>query len=418
MVKKHLVVLFACLFVVMIGAGITLPVLPYFVERLAVRGGASRQALVLHVGLLTGVYALMQLIFAPVWGRLSDRMGRRPLVLFGIGGYIVGQVLFGLATSLWLLYFARIFGGVLSSATLPASGAYVADMTGDDERGRGMAWLGAAVSLGFVVGPAIGGTLARKDFHFRASFGHFRIDGFSVPFFAAAALGVLTLFAAMKWLPESLPLHASPRSSGGKAKVNWRELARRLGLLLGLTLVAQLALAMFEATFPLYAQTIFGYGPGEVGTVFVVCGLVMTVCQVWAVSVFAGRLAEMWQIGAGFVVMGAGLGLLVLAGSKLSVFVFVGILALGLSFISPNLAALISKRGGRDRVGQALGAQNAATSLGQAVGPLLGSVLFLWHARAAYIVSGSLLLVVALLVAWYATPKTGGGVQDSRVAPT
>ncbi|MEO8196960.1 MAG: MFS transporter [Thermoanaerobaculia bacterium] len=410
--KKHLVVLFASLFVVMIGFGITLPVLPFYVERLAVKGGGSRAAVVLHVGLLTGVYALMQFVFAPVWGRLSDRTGRRPLVLFGIGGYVVSQVLFGLSMSLWLLYVARVLGGILSSATLPASAAYVADMTGDDERGRGMAWLGAAVSLGFVVGPALGGMLTLTDFHFRASFGHFRIDAFSVPFFAAAALGVLTLFAAMRWLPESLPAHPALRSLDGKANVGWRDRAPRLGPLLGLTLAAQLALAMFEATFPLYAQSILRYGPGQVAAVFVVCGLVMTVCQVWAVNVFAGRLAEMWQIAAGFGVMGLGLGLLVLGRSKLSVFVFVGILALGLSFISPNLAALISKRGGRDRVGQRLGAQNAANSLGQAIGPLLGGALFLWQARAAYIVSSSLLLIVALLVSSWATQHRGPGKAE------
>lgn len=127
----------------------------------------------IHVGLLTGVYALGQFFFAPVWGRLSDRTGRRPLVLVGIGGYVIAQVLFGLATSLWLLYAARILGGILSAATLPVSAAYVADMTADEERGRGMAWLGTAVSLGFVVGPALGGTLSRRDLHFIARYGHF-----------------------------------------------------------------------------------------------------------------------------------------------------------------------------------------------------------------------------------------------------
>jgi DHA1 family multidrug resistance protein-like MFS transporter len=115
--KRHLFVLLACLFVVMIGFGITLPVLPFYVERLALDAGASPQSLVLHVTLLTGVYALLQLLFAPLWGRWSDRIGRRPLILIGIGGYVVGQMLSGLATSLWLLYVAQIVGGMLSSAT-------------------------------------------------------------------------------------------------------------------------------------------------------------------------------------------------------------------------------------------------------------------------------------------------------------
>ena len=183
--KKQLPVLLACLFVVMIGFGITLPVLPFYVERLALADGASRRQVVMHVGLLTGVYALMQLIFAPIWGRLSDRTGRRPLVLIGIGGYVLAQILFGLATSLSLLYAARILGGIMSSATLPVAAAYVSDSTTDEERGHGMAWFGTAVSLGFVVGPALGGMLTHRDLHFVLRYGHLTIDSFSVSFFAS-----------------------------------------------------------------------------------------------------------------------------------------------------------------------------------------------------------------------------------------
>ena len=128
----------------MIGLGITQPVLPFYVERLALGEGASRQAVAMHIGMITGVFALGQLLFAPVWGRWSDRTGRQPLLLIGIAGYAVAQILFGLATSLWLLYAARILGGILSSAALPVAAAYVADMTTEQDRGRGMASLGTA----------------------------------------------------------------------------------------------------------------------------------------------------------------------------------------------------------------------------------------------------------------------------------
>jgi DHA1 family multidrug resistance protein-like MFS transporter len=403
-ISKHLLVLLACVFVVMIGLGITMPVLPFYVERLALAEGVSRQSVVIHVGLLTGVYALGQLIFAPVWGRLSDRTGRRPLILIGIAGYVIAQVLFGLATSLWLLYAARILGGMLSSATLPVSAAYVADMTTDEERGRGMAWLGTAVSLGFVVGPALGGTLSRRDLHFTARYRHFLIDSFSVPFFAAALLGLLTLFAAMRWLSESLPAHAL-RASGEEASTDWRRLARSLGPLLGLALVGQFGLAIFEATFALYAQAKFNYGPVEVGAVFMVCALVMTVFQVGAVGVLAGRISEMYQIGAGVGLMGMSLALLVMARTTFFVFALVGLLAVGTAFISPNLAALISKRGGSRRVGVALGVQNAANSLGQAGGPLLGSALFVWQMNAPYLLTGALLVAVALVIGWKGTDR-------------
>lgn len=388
-------VLLACLFVVMIGAGITVPVLPFYVERLAIAEGGTRQTVVMHVGLLTAVYALMQLVFAPLWGRWSDRVGRRPLILIGIAGYVVAQVLFGLSTSLWLLYAARLLGGMLSSAVLPVSAAYVADMTIDAERGRGMAWLGTAVSLGFVVGPALGGTLSRRDLHFTARLGHFKLDGFSVPFFAAAFLGLLTLFAAIRWLVESRPARVA-RAVFDETP-GWRSRARMFGPLLGLALLGQFGLAVFESTFALYAQAQFDYGPVQVGAVFVVCGLVMAIFQAAAVGFLAGRVREIHQIGAGFALMGASLALLVTARPTVSILSLVGLLALGMALVSPNLAAVISKRGGAG-VGAALGAYNAANSLGQASGPILGGALFIWRPNAPYLLTGALLVVAALVI--------------------
>ena len=144
------------------------------------------------------------------------------------------------------------------------------------------------------------------------------------------------------------------------------------GPLLGLALVGQFGLAIFEATFALYAQAKFNYGPVEVGAVFMVCGLVMTVFQVGAVGFLAVRIREMYQIGVGFGLMGMSLALPVMARTTVYVFALVGLFALGTAFISPNLAAVISKRGGSRRVGAALGVQNAANSLGQASGPLVG----------------------------------------------
>lgn len=402
--KKHLSVLLACVFVVMIGFGITLPVLPFYVERLALAEGATRQSVVLHVGMLTGIYALMQLIFAPLWGRWSDRIGRRPLILIGIAGYVIAQALFGLATSLWLLYAARILGGVLSSATLPVSAAYVADRTTEKERSRGMAWLGTAGSLGVVVGPALGGILSRRDWHFNLRFGHLMIDSFSFPFFMAAFLGLLTLFAALRWLPESLPLVVE-RNAKEELKPEWRKLVKSLRPLLGLALAGQLALSIFEGTFALFAQAKFNYGPFEVGSIFVVCGLVMAVFQVGAVGVLAGRISEVYQIGAGFALMGTSIALMATARTAFFVFAFVASLALGMAFIAPNLGAVISKHAGLQS-GAALGLQNAASSLGQTGGPLLGGALFVWQINAPYLLTGALLIMLALIIAWKAV-KTG-----------
>ncbi len=395
----------------MIGLGITMPVLPFYVERLALAEGGTRQVVVMHVGLLTGVYALMQLIFAPLWGCWSDHIGRRPLILIGIAGYVVAQVLFGLATSLGLLYIARVLGGILSSAILPISTAYVADLTTEKERSRGMALLGTAVSLGVVVGPAFGGLLSRQDWHFNWRIGHFMIDSFSVPFFMAAFLGLLTLFAALRWLRESLP-KTLVQDTNKETKMDWRRLIKNLSPLLALALAGQFALAIFEATFALYAQAKFSYGPIEVGAVFVVCGLVMAIFQIGAIGFFAGRISEIYQIGAGFGLMGTGIALLATARTKFFVFAFVALLALGMAFITPNLAALISKRGGDQQVGASLGVQNAANSLGQAAGPLLGGMLFIWQINAPYLFSGAVLLALALVIGWKALDRQ----REARLA--
>lgn len=396
--------LLACLFVVMIGFGITLPVLPFYVERLALEAGASQQSIVLHVTLLTGVYSLMQLVFAPLWGRWSDRIGRRPLILIGIAGYVVAQVMFGLSASLWLLYVARIGGGILSSATLPVSAAYVVDMTMKEERGRGMAWLGTAASLGVVVGPALGGLMSRRDLHFNWSAGHFTVDSFSTPFFAAALLGLLTLIAAMRWLPESLP-STSAQDARAATRTNWRSLIKGLFPLLGLAFAGQFALTMFEGTFTLFAQAKFDFGPTEVGYVFAVCGLVMTVFQAGAVGFLAGKISEMIQIGSGFVLMGVGIALLATAKTRPFVFAFVALLSLGMALIAPNLSSLVSRRGGGHQAGAALGIQNAANSLGQSIGPILGGALFIWQTNAPYLLSGVLLIALAMGIAWKAVVK-------------
>lgn len=382
----------------MIGLGITLPVLPFYIERLALSGGPLRQSIALQVSLLTGVFPLGQLFFAPVWGRWADRLGRKPMLLIGIAGYVLAQVLFGLATSLWLLYGARFFGGILSSATVPISATYVADLTSGDERGRGMAWLGTATSLGFVVGPALGGMLSRRGLHFSARFWHFRIDSFSIPFFAAALLALLALFAAMRWLPESLPGGAL-RTTNEEGTGDWRTLVRSLRPLLVMTFIGQFALASFEATFALYSQAMFNYGPVQVGAAFVVCGLVMAVFQIGGVGLLGARIDEIYQVGAGFGLMGLSLALLAMARTTLVVLLLVGMLALGMALISPNLAALISKRSGGRRVGESLGVQNSANSLAQVIGPVLGGALFGWRAHAPYPLTGALSLAVALVIA-------------------
>jgi MFS family permease len=394
--NRRLFILLACLFLIFVGFGITLPVLPFFAERLALAEGTSQSVATIHIALLTAIYPLMQFLFAPLWGQWSDQFGRKPLLLVGIAGYAVTQALFGVATSLWMLYTDRALGGLLAAATLPAVAAYVTDVTKQNQLARGMAFQGTAVSLGVVVGPAVGGLLTRNGFSFVVSFGNFSIDRYSIPFMAAAALGLLTFLAATIFVPESLP--GLPRSSSQQrlaVGIRWSDARWSPRRLLVLAFAQQFGLAIFETTFALHAQKMLGYGAPRVGLAFMICGLVMSVFQVAAVSCLSGRVSEKRQIATGFGLMGTSLGLLVLVRRTPLVLGMVGTLALGMAFISPNLATLISKSAS-GHAGAALGEQNAANSFGQVVGALLGGLLFAWAMPLAYALTGSVLIGVGV----------------------
>ncbi|MBZ5561126.1 MAG: MFS transporter [Acidobacteriia bacterium] len=390
--NRPLFILLACVFLIFVGFGITLPVLPFYTERLALAEGTSEAVAAIHIAFLTSIYPLMQFLFAPLWGRWSDRFGRKPLLLVGITGFALTQALFGISTGLWMLYGARAIGGLLAAATLPAVAAYVVDMTKETERARGMALQGTAVSLGVVVGPALGGLLARNGLSFVMSYGGFSIDRFSIPFLAAAGLGVLTLFAAAVLVPESLLSSPEPSSLGREAaRIFWLGTPRSPSRLLVLAFAAQFGLAVFETTFALHAQNMLGYGAFQVGLAFMICGLVMSVFQIAAVSYLSKRVNEMHQIAVGLGLMGASLGLLVLVRRTPVVMATVGTLALGMSLISPNLAALVSKNASAHS-GAALGEQSASNSLGQVTGTLLGGFLFAWAMRLDYALTGAMLV--------------------------
>ena len=394
--RRRLMVLFACLFVAMIGFGITLPVLPFYAERMALRAGASAADIAIQVGLLTAIYPLAQLLFAPLWGHWSDALGRRRLVLVGIGGAAVAQLGFAFAGSLGALYGARALGGLLSSAIFPAAAGYVADATDERQRARGMAWLGTASSLGAVVGPALGAMLTRTGLVARYTDGG--SAGFALPFIAAAALGALSFAAAFAWLPES---RAATESTGGKPHplATLRQLGSGpLRALLMLVIAGQFGLALFEATFALYARRMWKFGPGEVGAAFMVCGLVMSVAQTGAVALVGRRVGQLTMIAVGFVLVGVSLGVLPTAEGLAAVLFIIAAMALGIALITPSLTALIASHGGAQS-GSALGIQSSATSFGQLGGTLLGGALLGWRMEAPYIIAAILLGVLGAMIA-------------------
>src|SRR3990172_6654602 len=259
--KRNLYILTFVLFVVMLGYGIIIPILPFYIESMGAGG--------MELGLLVASYAVMRLIFGPIWGGLSDRIGRKPVLLVGILGYAVTMVWFGLANTLWMLFAARILSGMLSSATAPTTMAFIGDSTPEKERGGGMGLLGAAGDVGTIIGPVLGGFLAGQSL--------------AAPLFLAAGLSVLSLLLAAVFLPESLPVEAR-QPSHGRAKLvdlkGWgRAIDSPIGALLLLTFISTCGLMIFANVFGLYALEKFDFGPDDVGVMMMVLGLVSALAQ-------------------------------------------------------------------------------------------------------------------------------------------
>lgn len=383
----------AVLFLSMAGFGLTLPALPFFVERLALGPGASDAQITFHVGLLTSVYALSQVVFGPLFGAGSDRWGRKPFLLVGLVGFAAAQGVFGLATSLGPLYLARLAAGASASALFTVGSAAVADLVEERDRLRAMAWRGMAVSLGVVVGPAMSGLLSRGDMHGHRMIGHLMLDGFSIPFLTAGAIALLATPLVMLGLRESTT-PASPDEAMDKPMPSILDL-------LVLSAVAQLALASFEAVFALYARNVLTLDLSQIGWGFVVCGGVMAGLQA-----FVGvgeRVAARGQMGAGFVALGAGLLTLGFSRSLFSTFASIAVLAGGMAILAPNLAAAVTDR--RPHApGASLGLQNTALGVGQVAGPLVGTALFTVNVRLPFVAMALVCLTVGVS-AWVTRPR-------------
>jgi DHA1 family multidrug resistance protein-like MFS transporter len=379
--RRNLIILFTTMVVMMIGFGLVIPILPFYIEWL----GASGRDL----GLLMGAYALMQLICAPFWGGLSDRIGRKPVLLFGVLGNALSMLFMGLSTTLWMLFTARILAGILSSATFPTAMAYISDSTSEENRGGGMGGIAAAMGVGMVLGPGLGGWLGGMNL--------------SVPFFVAAGLSILVLMLIFLILPESLPperrSQATGKMRGPDFRPMWQSLFGSLGYLMVLSFLLSFGLTNFEAIFGLYALERFGYGPEQVGTVFAVIGITSVLVQ----GLLTGPLTRRW--GEGRVIQGAllmsAIGFLVLltAFNFATVLLTICFFMVGNTLLRPTTAALISKRSNQQEQGAFLGLHNSFMSLGRIAGPTWAGFVFDFNMSLPYI-SGAVIMALSLLTSF------------------
>ena len=377
--NKNIIILSFALVVVSLGFGMVIPIFPFYIERM---GGGGKE-----LGLLVAVAALTELIFGPVWGSLSDRVGRKPILMIGMAGYGVSSLLFGLATELWMLYAARALSGVLSAATASTAMAYIGDSTSDQDRGGGMGVLGAAGGLGLILGPGFGGWLGTVSI--------------ATPFFAAAGISLVSMLLIMFLLPESLPKAARQRA-GSKIKTMplgefWSVLSGRspIGILLFMAFLSSFGLANFEAVFGLYALEKFSYGPERVGVILAVVGLVSAAGKVFT-GALTGRWGDVAVIKTSLFTGSIGFLILLLAYTYPTILLATGLFVLSKTFLRPSVLSLTSQRATTGQ-GAAMGLSNSFMSLGRIVGPIWAGLAFDMNFDYPYL-SGAAILFIGFLI--------------------
>ena len=375
----------------LVGFGIVLPFLPRYAERF----GATP----VTVGLLVASFSLMQLVFSPLWGRVSDRYGRKPVLVLSLVGTAVGSLVTGLAGSLWLLFAGRIIDGI-SGASVSVAQAAVTDVAEPEQRARLLGYLGAAFGLGFVAGPAIGALAV--------------LAGPELPFLLAAAIAAVNAVVAIRRLPETNPpAQRSLLADPSRAAAPGRRLASVDVLrLAAVGFLALVAFSAFEATFALLGERRFDLSESSTYVVFVGVGLVLVLVQGALVHPVVKRLGELGALRAGLALDAAGLLLLAVARPRAVLVVALVLLVVGQGLVAPTLASLVAARARHDRRGSALGVQQSAGGLARVVGPTAGGLLFQHVGLSAPSLAGAALAAGAALLTVPPRPHQPPAVGD------
>jgi MFS transporter, DHA1 family, multidrug resistance protein len=398
MKNRNINILFFTLTVVMLGFGIVIPLLPFLVERFGGNGTS--------MGVLMAIYSVMQFAFSPIWGTLSDRFGRKPILILGIAGNALTQIMFGLAGSLTTLFIARALAGVLSSATLPTAMAYISDSTEEHERGGGMGVVGAAMGVGMVLGPGLGGLMGKYSL--------------SAPFYFAAAVSVVAMALVWFLLPESL--HEEHRTSGvvkiqgPKIADMVKSLASPIGFLLILAFLHSFALANFEGVFGMYAQLRYDYDEATIGLVLTIVGVVSAIAQGALTGLATKRWGDALVIKVSLFASIFGFALMLVATNLLTVILMTGLFVFTNSMIRPGVSALISKRSPYGQ-GMAMGMNNAYMSLGRIFGPLWAGAALDINLGFPYM-TGAFIMLVGFIASLFFLPHRTTAPNAAEPAET
>ena len=339
------------------------------------------------VAWLIATFPLMQLVFAPLWGRVSDRWGRKPILLMTFFAEALSLVIIALASQLWMLFAARAIAGIMTG-NVPAAEAYVADVTASDRRARGMGFVGAAFGLGFIVGAALGAWLS----------GDPEAPNLQLPTLVAAGGSTLAFLVSIVALRESRAT-AQPEPEEGELELQVRALSLpNIGLTIAILFLVGYVVSTLESTFALWAGSTIGWGPRQVGIIFVFAGVVGVACQAFLVGPMARRFGEISVVEAASLLLALGMALVAASAGSGVIYLALALIGAGVGMGNPALQSLISQQSRQDRTGGALGLAQSTLSLARVVGPVCAGFLFVsvgtdWP----YIVGAATLAPVLLL---------------------
>jgi DHA1 family tetracycline resistance protein-like MFS transporter len=355
--KRKLFSVILVVFIDLLGFSLILPLLPYYAKTFGANGFVT--------GVLVSSYAAMQLLGAPVLGRLSDRFGRRPILLLSIFATFLGFLLLGFASTLWMLFASRLIDGI-TGGNLSVAQAYITDVTEPKDRAKGLGLIGAAFGLGFIIGPVTGGVLSQW--------------GYAVPAFVAAGLAFINLVLVFFWLPESLTPEKRAQMTEKKPSVSMNALLVALqrpfsGSLLITRFFFGLAFAIFQSIFALYALTRFNLTAAQTGYVLTYVGILVVITQGFLVGRVTHRFREDILIGVCMIVMAFGLLGWALAPSIPVLLIIMTAISIPGGLLNTILTSTLTKAVATDEVGGIIGFSTSIESLTRVIGPTLGGYL-------------------------------------------
>jgi len=412
--RSALATVFLVVVIDLLGFGIVLPLLPFYASEFS--------ASAITIGLLYSVYSFMQLIFSPILGSWSDRIGRRPIMLISTFGAVIAYTIFGLAESLAVLFLSRIVAGTMGG-NISTAQAYIADITTDENRARGMGLIGAAFGIGFVLGPAMATALIHPVFHeMVAQVGLVSLaewmssNRFALPGFFAAFLSFCSFLMVLFKLPETVDTTREREETARRPSLFsprfWKTLPGKKGpsaqsyllpLIIGFFLLSFGESSLYSA-FPLFAEAGLGMTAEQVGVQFFYIGIIAVVVQGFLIRPLTRIFTEEKIFMAGNIIMVIGLGAIPFATSTFTLALFFGLMAFGKSLNTPTITSLISKEAGSDNVGAVMGASQGMSGLGRMIGPTWGGVLFTVWLGLPFVATAAI-VSATILIAWRLVQK-------------